>query len=183
MAWGFIKSLYVLMFYAPKKIISTGGLLSIPVCLAARFLNIPVDLYELNAIPGKASLFLSKLATSIFVTFEECSQHFFCNCDYVEYPLRFSKQDKAYDKAKVLRYLGLDENKKTIFLLGGSQGSILLNSVFGEWVRKNKKFHKDLQIIHQTGAIDVNDWETFYRDLGITHYTFEYSDDIKPHQI
>src|SRR5262249_36276166 len=59
-AW--IKSLYHLHKHKPNKVISTGGLIAVPVCLAAWLLRIPIELYELNAVPGKAIKALAPIA-------------------------------------------------------------------------------------------------------------------------
>src|ERR1700735_464553 len=50
-----IKALRILRTHKVEEIVSTGGYISIPVCFAARMLKIPICLYELNVIPGRAS--------------------------------------------------------------------------------------------------------------------------------
>ena len=51
---AFGKSFRSLYRLRPEKVMSMGGYVSLPVCLAAWFLRIPVELFELNATPGKA---------------------------------------------------------------------------------------------------------------------------------
>ena len=54
LAHSFVASLYYLHTHKIKKVVSTGGLVALPVCLASMFLRIPVELYELNAVPRRA---------------------------------------------------------------------------------------------------------------------------------
>ena len=39
--------------------------------MAGKILKIPIDIYELNVIPGRATKFLSPIATNTFVVFEK----------------------------------------------------------------------------------------------------------------
>ncbi|MCK4265555.1 UDP-N-acetylglucosamine--N-acetylmuramyl-(pentapeptide) pyrophosphoryl-undecaprenol N-acetylglucosamine transferase [Candidatus Babeliales bacterium] len=175
----FIKTFFLLLVLRPSKIISTGGDISIPVCFAGRLLRIPIDLYEVNAVPGRAIKLLSKFAKNIFITFDDCKKFFPSEALKVNYPLRFVEEDRFYDKKKVLRDLGLDPAKKTIFLLGGSQGSVFLNRIFKRWVEKNKDYINDLQIIHQTGSLEQQHFEDFYKKLNFLNKVFDYSDNVK----
>lgn len=56
---AFLESWRYLRRNRPHKIVSMGGYISIPIALAAYFLRIPIEIYELNVIPGKANMFLS----------------------------------------------------------------------------------------------------------------------------
>src|SRR5436190_12291376 len=51
LAWGFIiswcKSFCILRKQKPECVLTTGGLVALPVCVAAYFLRIPVYVYEL----------------------------------------------------------------------------------------------------------------------------------------
>ena len=79
-AWHFtiayLKSLYYLYKYKPQKVLSTGGYIALPVCLAAKFLRIPVELFELNVSPGKATKFLAPLAHTINICFKKSRRYF-----------------------------------------------------------------------------------------------------------
>jgi UDP-N-acetylglucosamine--N-acetylmuramyl-(pentapeptide) pyrophosphoryl-undecaprenol N-acetylglucosamine transferase len=178
LARSWFMSMYHLIRQRPQKVISMGGYVSIPVCIAAKMLRIPIELYELNAIPGKAIKFLAPLANTIFVCFEESKKHFALKkCTFAQYPVRFlpasfgSQQD-------ALAALGLDKNKKTVLVLGGSQGSVFLNSLMKAWTATSKDFTA-IQIIHQTGAQDKTDWQKIYAEKNITALIFDYTHDIE----
>ena len=174
-----ITSLYQLYTHKPSKIISMGGYISIPVCLAATLLRIPIELHELNAVPGKATKFLAPLATTIVVCFEQAINYFPAHkCRVAAYPHRFTKQDKQLTQADALQHIGFDNNKKTIFILGGSQGSVFINDVIKRWLAGNPDVHNTLQIIHQTGAQDTTNWHALYAGYGITAQVFTYHNDV-----
>ena len=72
---SFFKSLFWLIKKRPSLVISMGGYISIPVCFAARLLNIRTELFELNVIPGKATSFLSHHVSLVRTCFPETKQY------------------------------------------------------------------------------------------------------------
>lgn len=172
---AFFVSLYHLFKQKPKRVITTGGYCAIPVCLAARVLKIPVELQLLDVVPGRAIRFLSRFAQVIGICFEQ-SKHYLPQhkCMLMNYPVRFKKQDAALTGTQARTMLKLAHDRFTIFVLGGSQGSIYLNSVIKEWLLSNPHLHGSLQVIHQTGSNDVTDWESFYKQNNICAFVFSY---------
>ena len=69
--------------------------------------------------------------------------------------------------------------RKTLFLLGGSQGSLLLNNLLKIFITTNQQVSNSIQIIHQTGSYDTTNWKKFYASAGIPAITFSYSHQIK----
>ena len=66
----FYHSFSCLRKYRPEKVVSMGGFVSIPVCCCAWVLRIPIELYELNVVPGKAVKLLSHIVTETRICFE-----------------------------------------------------------------------------------------------------------------
>lgn len=176
--FSFAKALYYLIKQRPSAIISMGGSVSIPVCIAGALLRIPIQLIELNAVPGKTIKFLAPLAQSISVCFKETSSYFSRPCFLTEYPLRFNQRSKiTTDKARLK--IGLDRHKTTIFILGGSQGSLFLNSCIKKWIQQTKIPKSSIQLIHQIGHHDTFEWGTFYKEHNIAAQIFSFSDTIE----
>jgi UDP-N-acetylglucosamine--N-acetylmuramyl-(pentapeptide) pyrophosphoryl-undecaprenol N-acetylglucosamine transferase len=172
-ALSFFQSLYHLIIYQPQTIISMGGLISVPVCCAGWLLRIPIELYELNVEPGKAITFLAYLAQKIYILHPETASYLPAEkCTITDYPLRFSEEARSTDRQEVLRSLELTPTKKTIFVLGGSQGSLFLNRLIKSWVHTQK--NSSFQIIHQTGDYDTTDWKRFYEERAIPAIVFSY---------
>lgn len=176
---AFIQSFNLLRRTRPAQIISMGGYLSLPVCLAARFLRIPIAVYELNVTPGMATKWLSTFVTNLYVCFEKTQQYFpYKACTVIPYPVRFSQQDKNLSSLTARTYLNLNPTKKIILIIGGSQGSLFLNQSIKQWLALNTHVHPLVQIIHQTGAHDVASWKALYDTYEIPAIVFAYRQDL-----
>lgn len=179
-SWYYVKSLYYLQQIKPDKIISFGGFVSIPTVLAAKTLGITFEIYELNVEPGKATSFLSKFTDTIHTCFQNTAQYFpHKKCIHFDYPVRFEQKDLLFDKKDLLQKYNLVDNKSTILILGGSQGSILLNQVFKEMIQEHPNIAQKIQVIHQTGASDPFNYQQFYEGFHIPCNVFSYSTQLQ----
>lgn len=174
-----IKSFYILIKQKPSKIITTGSHTALPVCVAGWFLRIPITVYELNVEPGKTTRFLAPFATTIKVSFPStCASFSKKKCIYTPYPVKFTEKDKDHDIAFLRLKLGIAPSKKVILVLGGSQGSIFLNSIMPHMFSTHPALKEVLHVVHQTGAVDPTDWRHWYYDRGISAHVFAYSNEI-----
>lgn len=178
---SFIKSIFLLKKLKPSKVVSMGGIISIPVCLAAKFFNIKVELWELNVEPGKTIIFLSKFFNKINICFEDTKKYFPSkNCTLVSYPLRFNLSCKQICKESIIKKVNFSLDKKTVLIVGGSQGSQFINNLFKEFILKNLNIADKIQIIHQTGISNF-DWNHFYNSNNVQAITFNFHDKINEH--
>lgn len=175
---AFLQSMYALHKHDIAAVISTGGYIALPVCLAAYVLRIPIQLYELNVKPGRATLFLASRAQDIYVCFKTALPYFPQRASCREYPLRYTHAPTAYEVAAYQHTHGLVSHKKTILILGGSQGSLFLNKSMALWLESAASLWPSLQVIHQTGAHDRSDWQHWYACRGITAVVFDFMEDI-----
>lgn len=176
---AFFKSLLHLGRAKPTKIITTGGLIAVPVCLAAWVLRIPLELYELNAVPGKAVTFLAPFATRIFVCFAHATKFFPAKkCTRFAYPIRYQPNENKKDN--VIHEFNFEKERKTILILGGSQGSHFINRAIMQLFREHPDLQKNFQIIHQTGASDAIDYAAQYRELKIPAHVFQFDANLAP---
>lgn len=178
-----IQTLFWSMWYKPSLVISTGGLHAIPVCLATRLTRKRTELYELNVIPGKATKALLPIVHTIHTVFDQTKQHcrwgfldFARKCQSAPYPLRFTPTDATLSHNEaILQIKELNPQYKTIFVLGGSQGSRLLNTLMRQFIHTLLKTNQRCNVIHQTGALEEAEWETFYQENNIPAITFSYN--------
>ena len=181
-----VQAWRVLRMHRPAKIISTGGQLGIPVCLAGRLLNIPIEVYELNARPGRAMRVLGKLATKVYCVFDECKK-FIPRSILVKYPVRFKSHstphplDTTFSPECVCRTCiegsghAVEHGTQTLLILGGSQGSRELNELVRGWVAG-----KQVDVIHQVGAReDRGEWEAFYAAHNLNAEVFTYRENLE----
>lgn len=178
--WYFAKSLYYLHTIKPQKVISFGGFVSIPTILAAKVLRIPFEIYELNVEPGKATKFLSKFTDTIYTCFTSTAQYFpHKKCVHFQYPIRFTQKDLVTNKFDLLTKYNLENNRTTFLILGGSQGSVLLNEAFKNMVQNHPEMVSTLQVIHQTGSSDPFDYKKFYQEHSIPALVFDYHNQLQ----
>ncbi len=175
--WATLKSFYLLRRYKPSRIISTGGIVAAPVSIAGFLLRIPIDLYELNAVPGKAIKALAPLASRIYVCFASTKKHFAKkNCHLTQYPVRFDQ--KIIPSALPDQF---SPDRLTIFVQGGSQGSQYINSKIKELIETCPEIRTTIQLIHQTGSDTSVDWEAFYKKYEIPSHIFSYDHEMAPY--
>ncbi len=62
--------------------------------------------------------------------------------------------------------------------MGGSQGSLFLNTCIKKWIQQAADT-QDIQFIHQIGHQDTFDWQTFYNNNNIAAYIFTFSNTIQ----
>ncbi len=197
----FFKSLWYTVQYQPEKIISTGGLMSIPTCIAVRCCRKRVEAYNLDVVPGKAVKALLPFANIIFITFPQTKprcmwlkKDFSYKCQLVTYPLRFTEKDRAINTNKVITRINeqlqqqnyhhiFDTHRKTIFVLGGSKGSGLLNSLIKDFIEKNPEYSQKIQILHQTGAFQENEWIDWYETQKIPAFVFSFDERINEYYV
>jgi len=159
---------------APDKIIGFGSYGAFPVVMAGILMRCPVLIHEQNVVPGKANALLSLLARKVAISFEESRRYFppdkvvwtGCPCHNGTIPSR----------TEGIRAFGLEENYKTIVLLGGSQGSQRLNEIFFELMKD--LYPEGFQAIHMTGAKEQSLYEARYKEADIPVRTYAFINNI-----
>ena len=164
--------------HRPSKVVSTGGYIGLPVCMIAKILRIPVELYVLDVVPGEAAKLLSRWADVTHLAFAQTAKYLpkSAHCVETPYPLRYKEVDRIA-REQACERLGIDQHKKIVCVLGGSQGSHFINDLLQRWVSENS-YAKDCIIVHQTGLQGVEQVQQFYQRYGITAFVFAYRNDI-----
>lgn len=151
--WGFelsfavMKAAYYLLKYKPDAVFGTGGYVSAPSLIAAKFLKIPYMMHDCDAQPGLVTRKLAPSATCVSVAFDcACSLIKNKNCYVNGNPIRKSFKTLSKEQARV--DLGL-QNKLTVCIMGGSQGAKTINDAAVECLKKLSQ--NNIQIIFQTG--------------------------------
>jgi UDP-N-acetylglucosamine--N-acetylmuramyl-(pentapeptide) pyrophosphoryl-undecaprenol N-acetylglucosamine transferase len=144
---GFLQSLWILLWFAPDVVFSKGGYVAVPIVLAAWIYRIPVIIHESDSAPGLANQFLSKFSKRIAIAYPSAQQYFPKEkTAVVGNPIRFEVTEG--DPVILRNKLGFTTSKKTILVLGGSQGSQAINEAI---IHILPELLQRFQIIHQTG--------------------------------
>jgi len=177
----FLKSISIILLYRPSVVAGFGGYVSFPVAVAARLLRIPVLMHEQNVRPGRANGLLFGMAKRIAVSFEETRkllpEREAQKCVLTGNPIRADVLRD--DREAAVRKFGLDGNKSTILIIGGSQGAHSLNEIFIKALGLfDAEARKSIQIIHLTGIKDYEWAIKEYPPLGIEHRVYSFIDRI-----
>lgn len=146
------ESKKILKDFAPELVYGTGGFVSGPVLKAAQSFGLPNVIEEGNYYPGVTVKLVSPKADKVILNFEG-TKKFLKRADntvVMSYPVR--ENMKQYNRAEASGKFGLDENKKILFVFGGSQGARSLNSAMLKCF--NNITGSGVQIIWQTGESD-----------------------------
>lgn len=180
---GFFSSLVIFIKIKPAVLFSKGGFVSVPPCVAARILGIPVFTHECDFTPGLATRLNARFAKNIFVTYDETVSYFKSEfrkkCVVTGNPVRPVFYNA--DKGRGLEFLGLSsfkenfdvcsanngssENETTdsakhkplLVVVGGSSGARQINDLVAEnieWICEH------FDVVHQTGKNDISSGAT-----------------------
>lgn len=160
---GLMQSLFWLLVYMPDAVFSKGGYASVPIVLAAWLYRIPVLIHESDANPGLANSMLGKFADRVAISYPQAEIYF--PAEQVVLTGIPVREDVAQGNVENARaQFHLSESKKTIFVVGGSQGARAINNkilnILPDLLRK-------YQIIHQTGEKNFEEVKRVAGELGI----------------
>ena len=144
--------------FKPRLVIGTGGYASaVPLFVAVtQNPKIPIILQEQNSFPGITTRWFAKkssLICSAFNVFKDVPDN---EVILTGNPIRSTILNGKKEIA--IKDFNLSENKKTLFIFGGSQGSRFLNDSLLKIVRKIN--FKNIQIIWQTGDKDFRKYKS-----------------------
>ena len=163
-------------FLKKKKIelvISTGGYMSIPICLAAKILNLKIFLFEPNLVLGRSNLFLLNYCEKIF-TYNKKIKNF---------PKKMNHKNLVI-KPLIRKNIFLFKNKfakKSIYfsilIIGGSQGAKKFDNIFNDdLIKLSKKFK--IKIYHQTSHKNLKNLKKYYLSNNINSQVFSYTNEL-----
>ncbi len=147
---------------------STGGYMSLPLCLASKILNKDIYLLEPNMVLGRANRFFLNSCKKIF-----------CYSDNIKNFPQKNLNKKFLINPIVRKSFFEDHNtnlkkyKFEIVIIGGSQGASFFNRYFHE-AFKNINENFSLKIFHQTNKDNIKFLSEFYSLNNIENKVFSY---------
>jgi len=142
---SFIKSLKIIRKIKPDLVIGMGGYSSGPLVLLASLIKVPTLILEQNLHPGFTNRLLIPRVKKAAVSFENSLPYFKGKGIFLGNPVR-EEFYKLPFKAR--------NNKLSLLIFGGSQGSHFLNCSIINSLPFLKKEKEHLKIFHQTGNKD-----------------------------
>lgn len=156
----------ILREFSPSAILGMGGFISaVPIWLGQQQ-GIPTFLHDSNTVPGKVTRLLARKARRVFLGFGETA---------AALPGATSVVTGTPVRADLLRHspsdarteLGLAVDKKTILVMGGSQGARGLNAAVQAALPLLKSKAGEWQFIHLSGERDRAGLVAAYAEAGL----------------
>lgn len=170
---GFFQALSIIRKVKPELIFSKGGFVSVPVAFAGQVAKVPVIVHESDVTPGLANKLALPFSTHIFTVFEQTLNYVpkakaTCSGAIIRPELFEGEQGKG------LQLLAFSGKKPVLIVMGGSQGSKVLNDALRNDI---ESILQTFDIIHLCGKGNL--------DPSLEHLPgykqYEYVTDELPH--
>ena len=167
-----IKSIFFLKKRKIDILISTGGYMSLPLCLASKILNIKLFLFEPNMVLGRSNKIFIRYCEKIFCYSDKIKNFPSKHINKINIiPALLRKKFYEVEKAKSInKYINL-------LVIGGSQGAKIFDTLIKNSITKLSKKY-DLKIYQQTNLINFESLEKFYNENNIHYELFDFNGDV-----
>lgn len=156
-------------------VLATGGFVSAPVSFAARAERVPFVLLNLDAVAGKANRFSARSAAMRLTTVT--GPQVPGQWEAVRPVVRASAMPSG-TPAECRERLGLDPDRLTLLVTGGSQGARSINQMMARLTKDSPSAFKLWQILHQCGSGDSEEQQAAYRRARVDAICVDYLDDM-----
>ena len=159
-----LKARKIIKDFQPHAAVGVGGYASGPTLKMAGMMGIPTLIQEQNSYAGVTNKLLAKKANKICVAYEGMERFFDKEKIILTgNPVRQGLL-KSINKEEAIRSFGLDPQKKTILIVGGSLGARTINNCVMKGLDKIK--HSDVQFIWQTGKFYIDEARKTVKQAG-----------------
>jgi len=164
---SFFSAAACLLRFRPSAVIGMGGYACAAPASVAALLRIPLYFCEQNLLPGKVTRAFSRVSSAVFTSFPDSSRYL-----RTKRILKFGNPLRPFaeknEKIAARQKLGLNEQKFTVLVLGGSQGAHRINLNIRESL--NYLSPQEVQFIHLTGTEDLLEMTEAYGRKNFQNY-------------
>lgn len=139
----------------PDVICGFGGYVSVPAYLAARKRQLPLVIHEGNALPGMANKMGARMTTRVATTFPDTKLP---HAAYIGMPIRrqIADLDRNAAREEARKHFGLDPDRPTLLVTGGSQGARRINTAVS--AAGSGLADAGIQVLHAAGRTEEVTW-------------------------
>lgn len=160
-----LKARQIIKDFKPHAAVGVGGYASGPTLKVAGMMGIPTLIQEQNSYAGVTNKLLAKKACKICVAYEGMERFFDKEKIILTgNPVRQGLLTQAISKEEAIRKFGLDPQKKTILIVGGSLGARTINNCVMHGLEKIK--NSGVQFIWQTGKFYIDEAKATIAKVG-----------------
>ena len=171
---SFFQAIFILLKNRPDIIIGTGGYVTGPMVFMASVFGFATMIVEQDIYPGVTTRLLARHVDKVCLAFEKTKEQLKGipqrKFIFTGNPVR--PEIRKMDKIKVRNKLGLEENKKTLLIFGGSQGAQFINKAVLTNLEKLREL--DIQVIWQTGNVDEHQVKEEFAASGISGFVEQF---------
>ena len=150
---GFSEAKKLIKELKPDVIFSKGGFVSVPVVIAGKQCKVPTIIHESDMTPGLANKLAMPSASKVCCNFPETLTHLPKDKAVLTgSPIR--EELMCGDRQKALDFCGLTGQKPVLLIMGGSQGSVIVNNAVRSVL---PELLKDFSVIHLCGKGKVDE--------------------------
>lgn len=154
------KARKIIKQFKPQVAVGVGGYASGPTLKTAAMMKIPTLIQEQNSYAGVTNKLLAKNAHKICVAYEGM-ERFFPKEKIIltGNPVRQTLLSQKVSREEAANHFGLDAQRKTILIIGGSLGARTLNETMIAGLDMIKQ-HPEIQFIWQVGKVYIEQVKT-----------------------
>lgn len=144
-----------------QVVVGFGGYVSLPVYLAAASMGVPVVIHEQNALPGLANKVAARFAKVVAASFPDTP---LAGARYLGLPVRrgIAELDVAARRGPAREGFGLDPDRPTLLVSGGSQGAVRINHATE--ASRAELLAAGIQILHVLGPKNITEADQVITD-------------------
>ncbi len=149
---GYFQARKLVKKLKPDVVFSKGGFVTVPVVIAAHKRHVPVIIHESDMTPGLANRLSIPSASKVCCNFPETMSHLpQGKAALTGSPIR--QELLSGNKLAALEFCGFTANKPVLMVIGGSQGSAVVNDAIRGIL---PELLKTFQVIHLCGKGKVD---------------------------
>lgn len=150
------KARKIIKKFKPQVAVGVGGYASGPTLKMAATMGIPTLIQEQNSYAGVTNKLLAKQAKKICVAYEGMDRFFPQEKIILTgNPVRQTLVTEQVSREDAAKHFGLDPNRKTVLIIGGSLGARTLNETMIANLNMIQA-HPEVQFIWQVGKIYID---------------------------
>ena len=154
-----LKARKIVKDFKPDVVVGVGGYASGPISRVAMSMGVKGIIQEQNSYAGVTNKLLGKNVEKICVAYDNMERFFpMRKLVFTGNPVRRDVWDNKITAKEARNFYDLDENKKTIVLIGGSLGARTMNQAMRDNFETIKD-NNDIQILWQCGKIYIEEYE------------------------
>jgi UDP-N-acetylglucosamine--N-acetylmuramyl-(pentapeptide) pyrophosphoryl-undecaprenol N-acetylglucosamine transferase len=174
---GYLAARWFLKEKHVTAVVGLGGAASAPTVRAAISRGLPVVLLEQNVVPGRATRWLARSASSVCAGFEQTRAYFpsAVPLTVTGNPARATFQQLHRKNKDQFR-----TGRKRLVILGGSGRNSSINEHMPRALSRLRQQLSGWQIVHQAGDGQLQETERRYHDVCVNAMVFAFVDEMAP---